>query len=87
MDAVDYALENFDFIDKDRLGVTGGSYGGFMTNWIIGHTSRFKAAVTQRSISKPYSSASKGSRLLILYTAKHKPPQVNRYGNSSNLTR
>ena len=51
MDAVDYALENFDFIDKDRLGVTGGSYGGFMTNWIIGHTSRFKAAVTQRSIS------------------------------------
>ncbi|MCS0791645.1 S9 family peptidase [Cytobacillus firmus] len=51
MDAVDYALETFDFIDKDRLGVTGGSYGGFMTNWIIGHTSRFKAAVTQRSIS------------------------------------
>ncbi|MBG9449862.1 peptidase [Cytobacillus firmus] len=51
MDAVDYALENFDFIDRERLGVTGGSYGGFMTNWIIGHTSRFKAAVTQRSIS------------------------------------
>ncbi|MBT2688966.1 S9 family peptidase [Bacillus sp. ISL-47] len=51
MDAVDYALENYDFIDKDRLGVTGGSYGGFMTNWIIGHTNRFKAAVTQRSIS------------------------------------
>ncbi|GLB58837.1 alpha/beta hydrolase family protein [Cytobacillus sp. NCCP-133] len=51
MDAVDYALESFDFIDKDRLGVTGGSYGGFMTNWIIGHTNRFKAAVTQRSIS------------------------------------
>ncbi|WP_102261779.1 S9 family peptidase [Mesobacillus jeotgali] len=51
MDAVDYALENFDFIDKDRLGVTGGSYGGFMTNWIVGHTDRFKAAVTQRSIS------------------------------------
>ena len=40
-----------DFIDKDNLGVTGGSYGGFMTNWIIGHTDRFKAAVTQRSIS------------------------------------
>jgi dipeptidyl aminopeptidase/acylaminoacyl peptidase len=33
------------------LGVTGGSYGGFMTNWIITHTNRFKAAVTQRSIS------------------------------------
>ncbi|MGG4468143.1 S9 family peptidase [Paenibacillus alvei] len=51
MDAVDYACANFDFIDETRLGVTGGSYGGFMTNWIVGHTNRFKAAVTQRSIS------------------------------------
>lgn len=51
MDAVDYVLANFDFIDEKRLGVTGGSYGGFMTNWIVGHTNRFKAAVTQRSIS------------------------------------
>ncbi|MUK88812.1 prolyl oligopeptidase family serine peptidase [Ornithinibacillus sp. L9] len=51
MSAVDYALENYSFIDEDRLGVTGGSYGGFMTNWIVGHTNRFKAAVTQRSIS------------------------------------
>ncbi len=51
MAAVDGALEQFDFIDRDRLGVTGGSYGGFMTNWITGHTDRFKAAVTQRCIS------------------------------------
>lgn len=51
MEAVDYALEKYDFIDENRLGVTGGSYGGFMTNWIVGHTNRFKAAVTQRSIS------------------------------------
>lgn len=51
MAAVDYALNTFDFIDENRLGVTGGSYGGFMTNWIVGHTNRFKAAVTQRSIS------------------------------------
>jgi dipeptidyl aminopeptidase/acylaminoacyl peptidase len=49
--AVDYVLNQFDFIDESRLGVTGGSYGGFMTNWIVGHTNRFKAAVTQRSIS------------------------------------
>ncbi len=34
-----------------RLYVTGGSYGGFMTNWIVGHTDRFRAAATQRSIS------------------------------------
>ncbi|MEY9976426.1 prolyl oligopeptidase family serine peptidase [Lysinibacillus sp. RC79] len=51
MATVDYALEHYDFIDKNRLGVTGGSYGGFMTNWIVGHTNRFKAAVTQRCIS------------------------------------
>src|SRR5699024_5779373 len=51
MRAVDFVLEEYDFIDEDRLGVTGGSYGGFMTNWIVGHTNRFKAAVTQRCIS------------------------------------
>ncbi|WP_091272828.1 S9 family peptidase [Alteribacillus persepolensis] len=51
MTAVDYVTDQFDFIDDTRLGVTGGSYGGFMTNWILGHTNRFKAAVTDRSIS------------------------------------
>ncbi len=51
MDAVDYAIQHFSFVDETRLGVTGGSYGGFMTNWIVAHTDRFKAAVTQRSIS------------------------------------
>jgi dipeptidyl aminopeptidase/acylaminoacyl peptidase len=39
------------YVDGERLGVTGGSYGGYMTNWIIGHTDRFRAAVTQRSLS------------------------------------
>lgn len=39
------------YVDGRRMGVTGGSYGGYMTNWIIGHTNRFKAAVTQRSVS------------------------------------
>jgi dipeptidyl aminopeptidase/acylaminoacyl peptidase len=51
MNGVDTALAKFSWIDRDRLGVTGGSYGGFMTNWILGHTARFKAAVTLRSIS------------------------------------
>lgn len=51
MKVMDYAVEEFDFIDSSRLGVGGGSYGGFMTNWVIGHTDRFKAAVSQRSIS------------------------------------
>lgn len=51
MNGVDAVLARNPWIDKDRLGVTGGSYGGFMTNWIISHTTRFKAAVTLRSIS------------------------------------
>jgi dipeptidyl aminopeptidase/acylaminoacyl peptidase len=51
MNGVDAALAKYPWIDADRLGVTGGSYGGFMTNWIVGHTTRFKAAVTLRSIS------------------------------------
>ena len=50
MTFVDWAVQTLPFVDGDRLGVTGGSYGGFMTNWIIGHTNRFRAAATQRSI-------------------------------------
>lgn len=51
MDFVDEVLNQYPMIDKERLAVTGGSYGGYMTNWIIGHTTRFKAAAAQRSIS------------------------------------
>lgn len=47
---VDHVLREHPEIDPDRLGVTGGSCGGFMTNWIVGHTDRFRAAVTQRSV-------------------------------------
>ena len=39
------------WIDTTRLGVTGGSYGGYLTNWIVGHSTRFKAAVTLRSVT------------------------------------
>lgn len=51
MKFTDLVLEKYPFIDREKIGVTGGSYGGFMTNWIIGHTNRFKAAASQRSIS------------------------------------
>jgi dipeptidyl aminopeptidase/acylaminoacyl peptidase len=44
-------VEKLPYIDPQRMGVTGGSYGGYMTVWIIGHTQRFKAAVTQRCVS------------------------------------
>ena len=51
MMGVDEALRTRSWIDPERLGVTGGSYGGFMTNWIITQTTRFKAAVSQASVS------------------------------------
>jgi dipeptidyl aminopeptidase/acylaminoacyl peptidase len=51
MNGLDAALKKYPWIDQERMGVTGGSYGGYMTNWILGHTDRFKAAVTLRSVS------------------------------------
>ncbi|NQT07604.1 S9 family peptidase [Candidatus Bathyarchaeota archaeon] len=55
MQAVDHVLKTYAFIDEERLGVAGGSFGGFMTNWTVGHTDRFKAAVTMRSVCNWYS--------------------------------
>lgn len=51
MKFTDYVMDKYSFIDRRKVCVTGGSYGGFMTNWIIGHTDRFAAAASQRSIS------------------------------------
>ncbi len=51
MKVVEEAERRFDFIDENNWVVTGGSYGGFMTNWIVTQTDKFKAAVTQRCIS------------------------------------
>ena len=51
MDFTDAVLEKYPQIDPKRVCVTGGSYGGFMTNWIIGHTDRFVCAASQRSIA------------------------------------
>lgn len=50
MGFLDGALARYPDMDSGHMGVSGGSYGGFMTNWIIGHTDRFRAACTQRSI-------------------------------------
>ena len=57
MTLVDEALERLDWVDADRLLVTGGSHGGFLTNWITTQTDRFQAAVTQRSVSNWISEA------------------------------
>ncbi len=43
-------MEKQPYIDRKKMGVTGGSYGGYMTNWIVTHTNRFKAAISQRSV-------------------------------------
>jgi dipeptidyl aminopeptidase/acylaminoacyl peptidase len=51
MGFTDLVLKKINQIDEKKLFLTGGSYGGFMTNWMVGHTNRFKAAATQRSIS------------------------------------
>jgi dipeptidyl aminopeptidase/acylaminoacyl peptidase len=49
MACVETACERFGWIDPNRLGILGGSYGGFMTSWAIGHTSRFRAACSERA--------------------------------------
>lgn len=51
MTSLDQLVERTGYLDTDRLGVGGGSYGGYMTNWIVGQTDRFSAAVAMRSIS------------------------------------
>jgi dipeptidyl aminopeptidase/acylaminoacyl peptidase len=56
MGVVDTALERFSFLDSERLGVLGGSYGGYLTSWIVGHTNRFKAALSERSVNHLVSS-------------------------------
>lgn len=49
MKGVDYVVKQ-GYVDPARIGAAGGSYGGFMTNWIMGHTDRFKALVTHAGI-------------------------------------
>lgn len=51
MAVTDEALKRFDFCDGDRMGVMGGSYGGYMTSWIVSHTDRFKAACSERAVN------------------------------------
>jgi dipeptidyl aminopeptidase/acylaminoacyl peptidase len=54
MAALDEALARYPFIDSERLGVLGGSYGGFLTSWTVGHTKRFKAACSERAVNCQY---------------------------------
>ena len=51
MTALDQLIQETGFIDIKRMGIGGGSYGGYMTNWVIGQTDRFAAAVAMRPLS------------------------------------
>lgn len=55
MRCLDEASACFDFIDPTRLGMAGGSYGGYLVNWALGHTNRFRAAVSDRSVFNRHS--------------------------------
>jgi dipeptidyl aminopeptidase/acylaminoacyl peptidase len=55
MKGLDYAEQHYSFIDKDRECALGGSYGGFMANWVLTHTNRFKCIVTHDGLYDPVS--------------------------------
>jgi dipeptidyl aminopeptidase/acylaminoacyl peptidase len=45
------AIESMPFVDPSRIAIAGGSYGGYLTNWVISHTRRFKCAISMRGVS------------------------------------
>ncbi len=47
---LDHALKTYSFLDGDRVAAAGGSYGGYMVNWIAGHTDRFKALISHAGV-------------------------------------
>ncbi|MBB6482666.1 alpha/beta hydrolase family protein [Spirochaeta isovalerica] len=77
----DEVLSLYPAIDKNRLGVTGGSYGGYLANYIITHTDRFKAAVTERGISDlqtAFTSSDIGPQYVGEYLGSGSDPWRNR---------
>ncbi len=75
---LDEAIQEYDFIDGERLGVTGGSYGGHMTNRILGRTDRFQAAVTQRTLCNLATSYGTGD-IGFIAAEKEKPKSMLNY--------
>ena len=67
MGVVDTALERYDFLDRDRMGIIGGSYGGFMTSWTIAHDHRFKAAISERAVNQNVSAAGSSDLFWVFY--------------------
>jgi cephalosporin-C deacetylase-like acetyl esterase len=74
-------LNLYPAIDPNRLGVTGGSYGGYMTNYIITHTNKFQAAVSERGISNlmtAFTSSDIGHEYIYEYMGNHDTPWNNK---------
>ena len=69
--ALRYACEQYDYLDADRLGVAGGSYGGYMASTITAHHPEFKAAVVDRCVCNNYSSHGTGDIGYLLNLAKY----------------
>ncbi len=84
----DYLVEQ-PYIDSERMGVTGGSYGGYMSLWIIGHTNRFKATVPQRVVSNFVSMwGSSDLNWIFQQVLDNKPPweDLERYWKHSPIS-
>lgn len=76
----EYVLKIYPSIDQNKLGVTGGSYGGYMTNYIVSNTDRFKAAVSERGISNlmtAFTSSDIGYEYIFEYMGNHETPWDN----------
>lgn len=50
MKGLDYVIDHYDFVDESRQAAIGGSFGGYMVNWIMGHTDRFRCIVSHASL-------------------------------------
>jgi dipeptidyl aminopeptidase/acylaminoacyl peptidase len=88
MACVAEACRRFDWIDAERLGVQGGSYGGYMTSWIVAHTDRFKAACSERAANNLLhlecdSDAAGGFRGYVGFTHVERPDLYTRQSPST----
>lgn len=66
LSCVNYAIGQ-GYVDEERMGVAGGSYGGYMVTWIIGHSQQFRAAVASRMVSNLYSAWGSGDFTWMLW--------------------
>jgi dipeptidyl aminopeptidase/acylaminoacyl peptidase len=85
MTGLDYAEKTYPFIDKNRECALGASYGGYMANWILGHTNRFKCIVTHDGMFNPESAYGSTEELWFNeWEFKGKPWDYYGYPDSEN---